>query len=534
MSAREIDAVVVGAGFAGLYAAYRLRELGLEVQGIEAGDGVGGTWYWNCYPGARCDVESMEYSYSFSPELEREWVWTERYASQPEILRYLQHVASRFDLARHFRFGTRVTAARFDSSSARWLVSTNGDAPAFAARYLVMATGCLSESRLPDIPGLADFSGKVLQTSRWPREGVDLAGRRVGVIGSGSTGIQCIPQLAASASRLTVFQRTPNFSVPARNAPLPEAQRRAVIARYPEIRQVQRTCFSSFGIGDAPPLSALQEDAATREARYRAAWEQGGISFLFTYNDLIIDRAANDTAAEFVRQRIRDTVADPAVAERLLPRDYPIGTKRLCLDTDYYASYNRPNVELVDLRATPIERITAAGIRLQGGREVPLDALVFATGFDAVTGALLAVDLRGSQGQLLADAWRNGPAMYLGLMSAGFPNLFAITGPGSPSVLSNMVVSIEQHVDFIARLIAHARGRASRRIEADPEAERAWMQHVAEVAQGTLYPQARSWYMGSNIPGKPRMFLPYVGGVGPYRRQCEEIAAADYRGFAFS
>jgi cyclohexanone monooxygenase len=533
MSPREVDAVVVGAGFAGLYAVYRLREQGLSVQGIEAGGGVGGTWYWNCYPGARCDVESMEYSYSFSAELEREWAWTERYAAQPEILRYLAHVAARFDLTRHFHFGTRVTGAQFDAASGRWQVATDGG-EGWAARFLVMATGCLSESRLPDIPGLAQFEGTVLRTSRWPREGADLADQRVGVIGTGSTGIQCIPQLARSAARLTVFQRTPNFSVPAANAPLDAATREAVIARYPQIRHVQRTCFSSFGIGDAPPVSALQEPAATREARYRAAWERGGISFLFTYNDLILDRDANETAAAFVRDRIREMVSDPAVADRLMPRDYPIGTKRLCLDTAYYGTYNLAHVELVDLRSSPIERITPAGIRLEGGREVPLDALVFATGFDAVTGALLATDLRGRSGQPLAAAWKHGPSMYLGLMAAGFPNLFAITGPGSPSVLSNMVVSIEQHVDFVASLIARARALGRYIIEADADAEQHWMTHVAEVAGGTLYPEAASWYMGANIPGKPRVFLPYVGGVGPFRRQCDEIAAAGYRGFSFS
>jgi cyclohexanone monooxygenase len=530
-SPARVDVIVVGAGFAGLYAIHRLRQQGFAVQGFEAGAGVGGTWYWNRYPGARCDVESVEYSYSFSRELEREWVWTERYASQPEILRYLQHVAARFDLARHFKFGARVIAAVFDEAIGVWNVTTD-QGEQHRARFLIMATGCLSEARLPAIVGLSDFSGSVLQTSRWPAEGVDLAGHHVGIIGTGSTGIQCIPQIAKEAAFLTVFQRTPNFSVPAGNGPLDAATRSRVIENYPAIRETQRTSFSSFAIGDGPPISALQETVEQRDKRYREAWARGGISFLFSYNDLIVNRIANATAAEFVRARIRETVLDPGTAARLVPPDYPIGSKRLCLDTEYFATFNRSNVDLVDLRATPIQRCTHDAV-VTTDREYKIDTLVFATGFDAVTGALLAMDIHGRGGRSLQSHWQEGPRMYLGLMASGFPNLFAITGPGSPSVLSNMVVSIEQHVDFALQLIAAAKARGADCLEADWQAESDWVKHVSDVAHTTLYPEANSWYMGANMPGKQRVFLPYVGGVGPYRKHCEAVAAADYRGFHF-
>jgi cyclohexanone monooxygenase len=525
----ELDAVVVGAGFAGLYALYRLRALGLAVQGLEAADDVGGTWYWNRYPGARCDVESMSYSYSFSPELEREWVWTERYATQPEILRYLQHVAARFALRPLVRFGTRLTGARFDESAERWqLVTDRGER--LAARFLVMATGCLSQPRLPPIPGLDGFKGRIYETSRWPHGDVDFSGQRVGVIGTGSSAIQCIPPIAAQAAHLTVFQRTPNFSVPAHNASLDPGARRALMENYPPFRKALRESFTSLIPEEAPQPSALELSPEERERRYQAAWKEGGIRLMFCISDAILNKAANDTLVNFMHARIREIVRDPAVAERLLPKDFPLGTKRLCVDTDYYATYNRPNVTLVNLRATPIIAATPAGLRTSAV-DYPLDSLVFATGFDAVTGALLAIDIRGRGGRQLLDTWRDGPRMYLGLMTAGFPNLFTITGPGSPSVLSNMVISIEQHVDFVAELIAAMRARGAHTVEARAAAQDAWVAHVAEVAQATLYPRANSWYMGANIPGKPRVFLPYVGGVGPYRRKCEEIAAAGYAGF---
>ena len=526
------DAVIIGAGFAGLYALYRLRAMGLRVLALEAADDVGGTWYWNRYPGARCDVESMSYSYSFSAPLEREWVWTERYASQPEILRYLQHVAARFELRSLIRFKTRLARAAYDEAADRWQLQTEAGA-ALTTRYLVMATGCLSQPRLPPIPGLETFGGQVLQTSAWPHAAVDFAGQRVGVIGTGSSGIQSIPQIAAQAAHLTVFQRTPNFSVPAHNAPLDPVERRRLMDNYPPFREQLRTSFTSLIADESPQPKALELSAAERERRYTQHWQAGGIRLMFCVSDVITDQAANDTLANFIKDRIRETVREPAVAERLVPKDFPVGTKRLCVDTDYYATYNRANVELIDLRATPIVAITPTGVRTTA-TEVPLECLVFATGFDAVTGALLAVGIRGRGGEPLAQAWRDGPRAYLGLMIAGFPNLFTVTGPGSPSVLSNMVISIEQHVDFIAGLIAHVAAQDGRAVEAQPQAEVDWVTHVHEVAQTTLYPQANSWYMGSNIPGKPRVFLPYVGGVGPYRQKCDAIAAAGFPGFTVS
>ena len=524
----DFDAVVVGAGFAGIYALYRLRAMGLSVQGLEAAEDVGGTWYWNRYPGARCDVESLSYSYSFSRELESEWLWTERYASQEEILRYLQHVVARFQLRPLIRFGTRLAKATLEDCGARWQLRTAAG-ESLTARFLIMATGCLSEPRLPAIPGLEEFRGRLYQTSRWPHEPVDFTGQRVAVIGTGSSGIQSIPRIAVQAQHLTVFQRTPNFSVPAHNAPLDPIARQAVMDSYPQFRKTLRESATSL-MADEPLPAAMDLSPEERERRYQAAWQQGGIRLLFCISDTVVSKPANDTLAAFVRDRIRDIVKDPAVAERLMPRDYPLGTKRLCVDTDYFATYNRPNVTLVDLRSTPILKATAHGLSTSVA-EFPVDSIVFATGFDAMTGALLAIDIRGRDGRRLAEEWREGPRAYLGLAAAGFPNLFMITGPGSPSVLSNMVISIEQHVDFIADLVAAMRTRGAISIEAQPAAQEAWVAHVAEAASQTLFPHANSWYMGANIPGKPRVFLPYVGGVGPYRQKCEAVAAAGYEGF---
>jgi cyclohexanone monooxygenase len=502
--------------------------MGLRVQGIEAAEDVGGTWYWNRYPGARCDVESMAYSYSFSPELEREWVWTERYATQPEILRYLQHVVERFALRPLIRFRTRLTHAHWDAASGRWKVLTDtGDR--FTARFLVMATGCLSEPRVPPIAGIERFEGNTYQTSRWPKETIDFTGQRVGVIGTGSSGIQCIPVIARQAAHLTVFQRTPNFSVPAHNGPLDPRARQTLMENYPAFRKALRESFTSL-MPDAPQPSALELTAEERDRRYRAAWDEGGIRLMFCISDAMVSKPANDTLARFIHERIREIVTDPEVSERLLPRDFPLGTKRLCVDTDYYATFNRPNVTLIDLRATPIVRATSHGLATST-TEIPLDSIVFATGFDAMTGALLTPDIRGREGRRLADVWRDGPRTYLGIGTSGFPNLFLITGPGSPSVLSNMVISIEQHVDFVADLIATMRARGTSIAEVQAPAQDAWVAHVAEAAETTLFPQANSWYMGANIPGKPRVFLPYVGGVGVFRNKCQEIAAAGYAGF---
>ncbi|HKA94062.1 MAG TPA: NAD(P)/FAD-dependent oxidoreductase [Acidimicrobiia bacterium] len=528
----DVDAVVVGAGFAGLYAHHRLRELGLTIRGFDAAADVGGTWWWNRYPGARCDVESMDYCYSFSPELEQEWTWSERYATQPEILRYLNHVADRFDLRRDIQFETRMTAATWDDASQRWHVSTDrGDR--VSAQFCVMATGCLSQAKQPEVDGIDTFAGDIFHTGHWPHDGVDFIGQRVGVIGTGSSGIQSIPELARQAEHLTVFQRTPNFTMPAKNALL-DAE--AIADRKKRAREIRHAMRSSRAgvIVPMPEHSALAVDDDARQARYEKAWDTGTLyGMIAAFNDLLIDQEANDTAAEYARSRIRDIVDDPEVAERLSPRNHPFGTKRPCLDTDYYATYNRDNVTLVDVRATPIVAITPSGIRTTTD-DYDLDAIVFATGFDAMTGPLLAPDITGKGGVKLRDKWAAGPRTYLGLAIAGFPNFFVVTGPGSPSVLVNMAVAIEHHVDWIADCIASLLARGIASIDATVEAEDAWVDHVNEVASVTLFPHANSWYMGANVPGKPCVFMPYIGGFPRYDDICRDVAADDYRGFTLS
>jgi cyclohexanone monooxygenase len=526
----ELDAVVVGAGFAGMYMLHRLRKAGMAARVYEAGADVGGTWYWNRYPGARCDIQSVDYSYSFSPELEQDWEWTERYATQPEILRYANHVADRFDLRRDIQFETRVQRAVFDEAANRWAIATDRGEQ-IESRCLIMAVGCLSTTKTPEVEGIDSFRGRWYHTGRWPHDGVDFSGQRVGVIGTGSSGIQAIPLIAEQAAHLTVFQRTPNFSVPARNAPLDGELVEKLKANYPEYREQARA--SRIGVPMEPHDElAVAADPDERTARYTAGWEAGTLYGIpATYADLLLDKAANDTAAEFVRERIRELVLDPDVAEMLLPKDYPIGAKRICLDTNYYATFNRDNVTLVDVRATPIVEITPDGARTVD-REYEFDSLVFATGYDAMTGPILAVDIRGRDGRSLRDKWADGPRNYLGIATAGFPNLFTITGPGSPSVLSNMMVSIEQHVDWIADCISDLGERGVATIEATEDAEDFWVEHVSMVGSMTLFPQADSWYMGANVPGKPRVFLPYVGGVGTYRQICAGVAAKDYEGFA--
>jgi cyclohexanone monooxygenase len=527
------DAIVVGAGFSGLCLLYRLRELGLIVRVIEAGDDVGGTWYWNRYPGARCDIESMVYSYSFSEELDQEWAWTERYAAQPEILRYLQHVADRFDLRRDVELGTRVTSAVFDEDDDRWSIATDRGG-AFSARFLIMATGCLSVPRFPDIPGLERFAGEAYHTGLWPHEPVDFRGKRVGVIGTGSSAVQAVPTIAEDAAEVTVLQRTPAFSVQAWNGPLdPEAVRERK-QRYPEYRRLARET------GGGNPWHTRQqsvhdETPEQRRAEFEARYQLGGFHMHAAYRDLFTDAEANEMVSEFVREKIRGRVDDPETAELLCPYDYPLATKRMCVDTGYYEAYNRDNVHLVSVKDDPIEEITERGVRI-GGEELELDILVLATGFDAMTGALLRVDIRGRAGRTLHEWWAEGPRSYLGLTIAGFPNLFMVTGPGSPSVLSNMVVSIEQHVDLIVGCVEHMAARGFTSVEPTAEAESGWVDHVRELGEASLYPRAasaNSWYMGANVPGKPRVLLPYVGGVGRYRKECDAIVAGGYEGFAF-
>ncbi len=537
----EFDVIVVGAGFAGMYLLHRLRGLGLTARVYEAGAGVGGTWYWNRYPGARCDAESLAYSYSFSRELENEWNWSERYATQPEILRYAEYVAEKFDLLRDIRFERRVTRAHFDERTGRYLVETDyGDRA--TAPICVMATGCLSVPQEPAIPGLHDFAGPTYWTSRWPHEPVDLSGQRVGIIGTGSSAIQAIPVIAAQARHLTVFQRTPNFSVPACNAPLDPAFVEAFKANYPAHRNNHRLGMGA-GFGDLkiephPGGPVLESVAGKSPEEVRALlekhWRIGGANFIGVIGDTIMNAASNHVVAEFVRDKIRATVKDRATADALCPTSHPIGTKRICVDSDYYETFNRANVKLVDIRGNPIDRIAANGIRLKDGEFHEIDTLVMATGFDAMTGALLKIDIRGSGGRSLADAWAEGPRSYLGIAIAGFPNLFTITGPGSPSVLSNMLVSIEQHVDWMIDCIRFMRARGYRLIEPRPEAQEQWVEHVNEVANATLFPKAGSWYMGANIPGKPRVFMPYAAGVGVYREVADRVAANEYEGFAFA
>lgn len=524
-----VDAVIVGAGFSGMYMLHKLRGMGLSAVVFEAGTDVGGTWYWNRYPGARVDVESLSYSYSFSPELEQDYPWTERYPTQPEILKYARYVADRFDLRRDICFKTRITAATWDEPSGTWQVRTEHE-DAVVARFGVMATGCLSSSKLPEIPGLDSFKGPTYHTAHWPHEGVGFTGMRVGLIGTGSSGVQSIPVIAEQAADLTVFQRTPAYSLPARNRPLKPGEQEEMKARYREWRQAQKE--SAFGIPiPIPAKSALEVSDDERDAVFEKAWESGSlVNLLGAYNDITVSQEANDTAKRFIHRKIHQIVKDPQTAADLCP-EYPVGTKRPCLDTSYYETYNRDNVHLVNLQRTPLIEVTEKGIRTSG-REYEFDAIVYATGFDAMTGALTNVDIRGRDGISLKETWSAGPRTYLGIGSAGFPNLFMITGPGSPSVLSNMIVSIEQHVDWVADAIAHLDAKGFKAIEPTQEAQDAWVDHVNEVASYTLYPKANSWYMGANVPGKSRVFMPYAGGVGNYRMKCDEIAGKGYEGFS--
>lgn len=489
---------------------------------------MGGVWYWNRYPGARCDVESVDYSYSFDEDLQQEWNWSEKYAAQPEILAYLEHVADRFDLRRDIEFGTRVTDIRLDETSLTWQVDTDTGSRV-TARFVVLATGPLSNANTPAIEGLDTFAGQLLHTSAWPHEGVDLTGQRVGVIGTGSSGIQAIPVLAEQAARLHVFQRTANYSVPAGNTELDDDTRRAQKADY-----ARRRRLSMASGGGSPhcahPKSALEVTEEERRAAYEQRWQLGGVLFSKTFPDQLTDPAANETARLFWEEKIRAELDDPRVAELLIPRDHPIGTKRICTDTNYYRTFNRENVQLVDLRATPIARIDAGGLHTTQAY-FPLDTLVLATGFDAMTGSVAKIAITGRDGQALNEAWAAGPVNYLGLGVPGFPNLFNLTGPGSPSVLANMVLHSELHVDWVAEAIGFVDGRGAAALEARADAAAAWVAECAERASGTLMTQANSWYLGANIPGKPRVLMPFVSGFGVYGEIIAEVAAAEYKGF---
>ena len=529
----HFDALVIGAGFAGMYQLICLRDrLGLNVRVLEAGDGVGGTWYWNRYPGARCDSESHSYSYYFSDDLLKEWTWSERYPEQPEIMRYLNFVADKFDLKRNIQFNTRVVGARYDAEGNLWRVTTEAG-ESLTATFLITAVGCLSAANIPNIPGLDSFAGQWYHTGQWPHEGVDFTGKRVGLVGTGSTGIQATPVIAETAKHLTVFQRTANYSMPARNAPLTEEFKQYVKTHFPEIRDVMHSTPNGhpFRISERLALDSTPEE---RKALYEAAWEKGGLQFRATYQDLVTNKAANDTAAEFIRDKIRQIVKDPATAAKLSDIDHPFAAKRPPIDTGYFETYNRDNVSLVDVRADPIARITPNGIET-GNESFDLDIIVFATGFDAMTGPLLKMDIQGENGLNLRDAWHAGPVTYLGLQVVGFPNLFTMTGPGSPSVLCNMPVAIEQHAEWIAGCIDHMRKNGLRRIAPLADAADRWVLEVNEAANATLLPQAKhSWYLGANVPGKPRVFMPYAGGMARYRKICAEVVAQDYKGFVLS
>ena len=528
----EFDAVVIGAGAAGLYALHRLRGLGFSVRVFEQGEGVGGTWYWNRYPGARCDVESWDYCFSFSEELEQEWDWSERYPTQAELERYFNYVADRFDLRGDIEFGTRVERARFDEGRNRWIITTSLGATV-SARYLVSAAGCLSEVNVPPIAGAETFEGERHHTARWPAEGVDVGGKRVGVIGTGSSGVQVIPQVAKRAEHVFVFQRTAQYTVPARNRPLDDDARNEFKGNFHQRQEFKRT--TPAGLSRPRPVvsSALEADAATRIDILEASWQRGGPGFAMTFDDILTDPESNDEAARFVRDKIRAKVEDPEVAENLVDIDYPLGARRLIVDIDYFETYNRDNVTLVDVGAASITEITPRGLRTRDGH-YDLDLLVYATGFDGMTGALLSMDICGVGGLALRDKWADGAGTYMGLVASGFPNLFMITGPGSPAVFSNVMLSIEQHVEWIADCLAYMVEGGFDRIDADPEAETRWTRQIEEVAARSIVGKTNSWWTGANIPGKPRGITMYLGGTHNYRATCDEIAANGYEGFVLT
>ncbi|WAC89173.1 flavin-containing monooxygenase [Mycobacterium sp. Aquia_213] len=524
------DVIVIGAGFAGLYAVHRLASSDLSVIALEAAPDVGGTWYWNRYPGARCDVESVDYSYSFDDELQRSWQWSERFAAQPEILAYLRHVADRFDLRRHYRFGVDVVGAAFDR--ARWQIET-ATGQTYAAQFLVCATGCLSAVNRPNIAGVEDFSGEVYFTAAWPRDDPDLRDKLVGLIGTGSSGIQVAPIIAAQAQNLVVFQRSPNYTIPMPNRPWSVEEQREIQEQYPERRRA--SAYAAAGT----PHGTYHKNAVDAEPDERAdalwkRWREGGVLFAKTFPDQTSDLAANDVARQFAEERIREIVTDPAVATDLIPVDHPIGTKRICTDNGYYASFNRDNVRLVNLRREPITEISAHGVRTTQAT-YPLDVLIFATGFDAMTGALTRINPSGPGGERLRDIWSDGPLTFLGLMVPGLPNLFTISGPGSPSVLANMVLHAEVQVDWVIDLVRAVRQQGVSEVEPRLDAARTWTAQVAQAAERTLFPRAASsWYLGANIEGKKRTFMPYIGGFGTYRRQCDDVAHHDYAGLVLT
>ncbi|MCH2324776.1 MAG: NAD(P)/FAD-dependent oxidoreductase [Pseudomonadales bacterium] len=526
---KRLDVVVVGAGFAGMYALHKLRSRGLKVLVYEAGSGVGGTWYWNRYPGARCDVNSLEYSYQFSEELQQEWNWSERYSPQPEILAYANHVADRFDLIKDIQFDTKITKLNFNEDKRLWFGLTE-QGEKFCAQFCIMATGCLSKHNIPNFEGIDNFQGELLHTGQWPHQPINFSGKKVGIIGTGSSAIQSIPIIAKDAAQLTVFQRTATFSIPAYNATMDRGYEQQIKSNYKEFRAHNSQRYAALN-NNPSHLSAMEVSEEEREAIYEERWLEGGLPFLASFNDLGINEEANATAIDFIHRKIKSAVDDPDIAELLCPKTV-IGCKRLCVDTNYYKTFNLENVVLKNLNRSPIQRITDKGLKTKDA-EYEFDILILATGFDAMTGALLAIDIRGRSNKTLSEHWKDGPANYLGLSMNRFPNLFMITGPGSPSVLANMMVGIEQHVDFIADLLSFMQNKDKLQVEANADAEENWVRLVNRIADQTLFSKGcNSWYTGANIPGKPKIFMPYLG-YPSYVEKCNEIAADGYRGFEF-
>lgn len=530
--ANPLDLIIVGAGFAGLYALQRALNSNRSAVVLERGGDVGGTWYWNRYPGARCDIQSMEYSYSFDDALQQDWSWTERYAAQPEILNYANHVADRFGLRPHIRFSTLVVTMTFLEANNLWRTETAaGDV--FFSRFCIMATGCLSSTNLPDFEGRDDFQGEAYHTGTWPHDRVDFTGKRVGIIGTGSSSIQSIPIIAASCAHLTVFQRTPNYAIPAHNGPIDEGYVQEIKQHYDDFRVLNKQMFAGFGAHQTRwEASVFDLDEAGQTQRFEARWQEGGLGFSSSFSDTGSNLDANQIAAEFVRNKIRGTVTDPETAELLCP-DQVLGCKRVCVDTHYYETFNRANVDLVSVKDHPIERITPTGL-ITNGTQYDFDMLIFATGFDAMTGTLLKIDIQGRAGITLAEKWSAGPVTYLGLAIDGFPNFFTVSGPGSPSVLSNMIVTIEQHIDWIMDCLDAMQQRQATTIEATDTATLDWVKTGNAIAAGTLFPTCNSWYLGANVPGKPRIFMPYVGGFPSYVEICERVKREGYQGFVFS
>lgn len=529
-TAMRLDALVIGAGFGGMYAVHRARAMGLSVHGIEAGDDVGGTWYWNRYPGARCDVMSIDYSYSFSDEIQQEWTWSEQFAAQPEILAYARFVADRIDIRKDFSFGTRATVVEYDDQASLWRITTDrGDR--YEATYCLMATGPLSVPKAVDIPGASSFKGELYLSGKWPHRPIDFAGKRVAVIGTGSSGIQIVPVVAEQAEHLYVFQRTPSFTLPMRNRKLDDAFVAHIKHHYPQLRAVARHSLT----GGVRPITSRPVFSISPEERQQLmedAWAHSGLAFLGLFSDLLVNREANEVVAEFVRGKIAEIVEDPDTARRLTPRGYPIFARRPCLDSGYYESFNRDNVTLKDCLEEPILEITERGLRTRSG-EVEVDIIIAATGYDALTGAMLSIDIKGKGGRSLADKWADGGRSYLGLLMEGFPNLFIIAGPNGPSALANFILLNEQNVDWVCDVIEHMRLNGLRAVEADLDAETRWMDKVRQLGAQSLYPTANTWYMGANVPGKPRNFPVYIGGFGRYREICSDVAAEGYRGISF-